>query len=44
MAQWFLKLYKVICISPLSISNNNTNRDSKINKGYRVKRLNKRYS
>jgi hypothetical protein len=36
MARWFSKSYKLISIGDLSISNNNTNRDSKINKGYHV--------
>jgi hypothetical protein len=36
MAQWFLKPYKVVSIGTLSISNNNTKHDSKINKGYHV--------
>jgi hypothetical protein len=36
MARWFLKPYKVIRIGFLPISNNNTNRNSKINKGYHV--------
>ncbi len=36
MARWCSKPYKVISICALSISNNNTKGDSKINKGYHV--------
>jgi hypothetical protein len=36
MAQWYSKPYKVIIIGTSLISNNNTKRNSKINKGYHV--------